>query len=74
VDSRAAVRNSTGRGDLEWLPPLFLFSPAVTCRKKKSQQPVDFSFFLSLFFRSASVFTDLFFCFPFFVSGGGLYD
>jgi hypothetical protein len=57
VGSRAAVRNSTGRGDLEWLPPLFTFLPVVRFpspakRIKNTQTTVDF---ISFFFRSISI-------------------
>jgi hypothetical protein len=61
-------------------------SNSVTCKNPKKQQASLFSFFFLCFqigfssfplFRSASLFTDLFFsfCFPFFsVSGGRRYD
>jgi len=64
--SHAAVRKSKKQGDLEWLPPLFTFLPAVripvTCKRRKIQKPVDFNF--SFLFRSVLVFSflDLFHC------------
>lgn len=53
VESCADARNSTGRSDLERLPPLFTFLPAViipvTCKKEKKHNKQSV---LVLFFSS----------------------